>query len=426
MAATVGTSLAADLVMGHDQTESALSNLSGAGNAGFAELAPLAAAWAWLDALAPRTMTETTPLEAAHGRVLAADVRFSSAPARAPRAGMNGYAVCAAACVGASTYNPLSLALLPPGTEILSEAASCCPIACGWALPAGADAVLPPDAAQADGAGRLEILDAVPRGAGVEELPPTLDLSAGRRLRPQDLGCLAAFGAVSIAVLRRPRVALLVPGAKSGPDALTPMLHALLARDGAVVAAIPRAPGNEATPLAALSASALDDCDLVLLAGRAGFGIDDVASAQVQAAGGTMALHGLALRPGGSAGLASLPRRGSTLPLMLLPGDPFGCLAAYDLLAGRLVRRFAAITPALPYPVASFPLARKIVSGLGSTDLVAVRLVDGQAEPLADAGLVGAALADGFVLVAEGSEGYPAGARVPIYLYGSAMQGRVE
>jgi molybdopterin molybdotransferase len=221
-------------------------------------------------------------------------------------------------------------------------------------------------------------------------------------------------------VRRAPRVALLVPGPKSGPDVLTPMLHALLARDGAVVAAIPLTAGDEAALGAALHTPALEDCDLVVLAGRAGVGFDDVAPAQVQGAGGSIALHGLALRPGGSAGLANLPRRGGTLPLLLLPGDPFGCLAAYDLLAARLVRRFAGLTPALPYPVASFPLARKIVSGLGSTDVVAVRLADGKAEPLPAAGLVGASLADGFVLVAEGSEGYPVGASVPIYLYGSA------
>lgn len=408
--------------MGHDQTQSALSNLPGAGNPGLAEPAPLATAWAWLDVLAPRTIAETLPLEAAHGRVLAEEVTLDPAACPARRAAMNGYAVRAVACVGASPYNPLCLDLLPPGTPILPEAAGC-PIACGWALPVGADAVLPLDAAQADEVGRLEILDAVPHGAGIEDPPATLSLPAGRRLRPQDLGCLTAAGLGSIAVLPRPRVAVLVPGPKSGPDMLTPMLHALLARDGAVVAPMPRAAGDQAALRAALSTPALDECDVAVLAGRAGAGIDDIAPAAVQAAGGSMALLGLALRPGGSAGLASLPRRRGMLPLLLLPGDPAGCLAAYDLVAARLVRRFAGITPALPYPVASFPLARKIVSGLGSTDLVSVRLADGRAEPLADAGLVGTSLADGFVLVAEGSEGYPAGATVSVHLYGPAMQG---
>ena len=190
MAATVGASLAADMVMGNDQTPSALSNVPGAGNA---EPAPLAAACAWLDALAPRTMTETLELDAAHGRVLSGEVTLDPAAAFVRRATINGYAVRAADCVGASPYNPLSLALLAPGTERLPENAGC-PIASGWGLPVGADTVLPLDAAQADGAGRLEVLDAAPRGAGIEDLAPALSLPAGRRLRPQDLGCLAAAG----------------------------------------------------------------------------------------------------------------------------------------------------------------------------------------------------------------------------------------
>lgn len=408
--------------MGHDQTPSALSNRADPDNPEFAEPAPLATAWAWLDALAPRATTETLPLKATCGRVLSENVALEPAVSAGPRAAMNGYAVHAAACVGATPYNPLSLALLPAGTGILPEAAGC-PIASGWALPVGADAVLPLDAAQADGTGQLEVLEAVPRGAGIEDPAPALFLPAGRRLRPQDLGCLVAAGVDSIAVRRPPRVAVLVPGAKSGPDVLTPMLHTLLARDGAIVAAISLVAGDQSALSVALRAPALDGCDLALLAGRAGVGMDDVVPAQVQAAGGNIAHHGLALRPGGSARLASLPRPAGALPLLLLPGDPFGCLVAYDLLAARLVRRFAGLTPALPYPVASFPLARKIVSGLGSADLVAVRLTDGRAEPLADAGLVGAALADGFVLVPEGSEGYPAGTSVPIYLYGPVKQG---
>ena len=70
--------------MGHDQTTSALSNVPGAGNPGSAEPAPLATAWAWLDALAPRAMREMLRLEAAHGRVLAEKVLGDKALAADP------------------------------------------------------------------------------------------------------------------------------------------------------------------------------------------------------------------------------------------------------------------------------------------------------------------------------------------------------
>src|SRR5687768_17775370 len=49
-------------------------------------------------------------------------------------------------------------------------------------------------------------------------------------------------------------------------------------------------------------------------------------------------------------------------------GNPVSCLCAYDLLASRVVRRFAGLPPDPPYPVRVLPLARKIVSALGRVD----------------------------------------------------------
>ena len=102
--------------MGHDQTPSVLSNT------GFGELAPVAAAWAWLDSLPAPAAAETLPLEAAWGRLLANDVSLDPPAPHPPRTATNGYAVHAAACAGASPYNPLLLALLPPGTGVLPDA----------------------------------------------------------------------------------------------------------------------------------------------------------------------------------------------------------------------------------------------------------------------------------------------------------------
>jgi molybdopterin molybdotransferase len=112
---------------------------------------------------------------------------------------------------------------------------------------------------------------------------------------------------------------------------------------------------------------------------------------------------------------------------MLLPGDPFACLVAYDMLAARLMRRFAGGDTALPYRVAEFELARKIVSGIGLAEIVPVRLAGNRVEPIgADAGLAGVVQADGFVLVAEASEGHPAGARVRVHLYDTRLTGAAE
>jgi len=394
---------------------------------GFSDRAEVSAAWAWLDRQSAASEAEVVRAAEATGRVLADTVLASGDLPDRPRSGENGYAVRAAECDGASAYNPLVLALSEPGIDDLAFA-SASPVATGWMLPAGADAVLPFEAAQSGDGRMLEVLAPVAPGTGIEswrhEPPAGSTLLAGwHRLRPQDVCCLAAMGFESVSVLRRPRVALVVPGAKSGPDALTPLLRALLARDEAAVEQIPVDGADELALATALTSPGIEDCNLVLLAGRSGAGLDDTAPLAVNAAGGALALHGLALRPGGTTGLGTLPRgRGheaaDCIPLMLLPGEPFACLVAYDMLAARLVRRLAGAGTALPYPVAEFELARKIVSGIGMVEIVPVRLVGKQILPIgADAGLAGVVQADGFVVVAGTSEGYAAGARVRVHLY---------
>jgi len=162
-------------------------------------------------------------------------------------------------------------------------------------------------------------------------------------------------------------------------------------------------------------ALAVPGADLVIATGRTGAGEDDVAPL-VLAEAGRLALHGLALRPGGSAGMGLV--RG--LPVLLLPGDPLACLCAYELLAGRLVRRLGGQDPALPHAALRVELTRKLSSAVGCAEVFQVRLLAGRAEPLGLAesgGLPAASGADGFVVVPGALEGYPEGAQVTVHAY---------
>jgi molybdopterin molybdotransferase len=353
------------------------------------ERATLAQAWGWIDAQPAAPIAEDVSLAEAAGRLLAAPVISPIDWPPAARAVIDGYAVRAADCDGASDYNPLTPAAAP--------------IAAGWPMPPNTDAVLPPEAAQPTSRG-LEVFAPVARGAGI--LPAggawtagTLQLPDRRRLRPPDLACLALIGLTSIAVLRRPRIALAVPGPKSGHDALTPLVRALLARDGI-----------HAEPIR-LDALANLDADALLIAGRSGDGPDDDAATILRDAGGRLAVRGVALRPGDSVSLGQLGR----IPVVLLPGDPAACLSAYDMVAARLLRRLAGADPAPPHAVMDCRLDRKIASPIGLTDIVPVRVRDGRAVPLPTP--IGA---DGFIVIADSSEGAPAGARVTVYLYGAS------
>ncbi len=190
------------------------------------------------------------------------------------------------------------------------------------------------------------------------------------------------------------------------------MLLALLARDGAHIEEVPLEGDSEQALRTALG----DPCrGLTLIAGRSGAGPDDVMAAALMGCGGCLAFHGLALQPGGSAGLGTL----SGQPVILLPGEPFACLAAYDVLAARLIRRLAGLR-ATPYAVARFSLGRKIVSGIGLAEIVPVMIAGTLAHPVSTELGLAALRADGFVTVAEASEGHPAGTTVPVSLYGPA------
>lgn len=388
--------------------------------AGFAHRVPLRRTLAWVDTRTTVLAPETVPLESAVGRVSSAPVVSGVDWPGADCAAVDGYAMRAADSAGAGDYNPLSIALveawsaraLPPGAAAL--------VAAGMPLPAGADAVLASDAAQRSGVRTLDVLAPVAQGAGVDrrgsELRAGAEIVAGlARLRSQDVALLVLTRVACVAVVRRPRVCLVVPGPKTaGQDALTPMLRALVARDGGTAeTAAPADAGR--TALAQAMARAAAGADLVLVAGRTGVGADDEAPLAVAEAGGSLEVHGIAMRPGGSVGLGMI----GAVPVLLLPGAPLACLAAYDVLAARAVRRMGGLQP-LPYAAVDAVLDRKIVSAVGFTDLVRVQLAEGRATPLASAesgGLASAVRADGFVIVSEASEGHAPGSTVRVHLY---------
>jgi molybdopterin molybdotransferase len=107
--------------------------------------------------------------------------------------------------------------------------------------------------------------------------------------------------------------------------------------------------------------------------------------------------------------------------VVLLPGDPLECLCAYEMLAGRMIRRLAGRPPELPYAVVEAVVGRKIVSMIGVVDVCRVRLEDGKVEAIGTAesgGLASAVRADGFVVIPAPLEGYAPGSRIRVYLYG--------
>src|SRR5688572_21942337 len=410
---------------------------------GFARRHTVAAALEWLDSQLKSLEAETVPLGVASGRVLASAVTSDVDVPGFDRSTMDGYAVVAAGTDGAGAYNRVSLTVIGdsmPGRPFdgslrTGEAVR---VMTGAPIPRGADAVLPAEF--------VELFDGPPEGghyegghyvvSATESVSPgknvgrvgediargTTILEGGRVLRPQDLGVLSSVGHGQVTVVRRPRVRLVVTGnellpAGSRPegvhiaDANGPMLAALIERDGGVV----EFPGLVRDDPQAILDALRADADVIIVSGGSSVGVEDLAPTLV-AEDGELAVHGIAMRPSSPTGLGRIGHR----LVFLLPGNPVSSLCAYDFFAGRAVRALGGRTTTWPYRSMRATLTRKISSPIGRLDYARVRLENGRVEPLAVAGasvLSSTTRADGFVIVGDDSEGFPAGAEVEVWLY---------
>ncbi len=389
------------------------------------ELLPVPQARALIAAAMPESGSENLAVGDAAGRVLAEPCVAGRDLPLFDRAALDGYAVRATDTAGAGDYTPMTLVLRQTSDRTALSPGSAAAVTRGQPLPDGADAVLPFEAASPSGAEAIEVLAQAAPGAGIERRGSELAagspaLARGRRLRPQDVALLTALGETRVRVLRRLRVGLIVPGPKAGEaDALTPMLRALLARDGAIVEEF-RPALLECRAVTGAIARGAATSDVLLVAGGSGAGADDKAASAIANAGGVRAFHGVAIHPGESAGLWRM----GEVPVLLLPGAPLACLVTYDVTAAPPLRQEAGLGPDDAYAAVDARLDRKIVSGIGSTEIVRVMLSSGRATPLGMAGLASVAHADGFVLVPASREGYPAGASVRVHLYDASREGQ--
>jgi molybdopterin molybdotransferase len=392
--------------------------------------------WAWIAREVQPLGAEFVTLSEGCGRILAHDLVATEPVPPFDRAAMDGYALRADETVGASSYTPAVFRCVGrsrPGQAcaISVGQSQTVAVATGAPLPWGTDAVVPFEATRLEGEAVL-VCEAVPQGRHVsrrgEDLAPaSLVLPAGRLLRPQDLGVLSAVAAASVAVIRRPRVVLLVtgnellpPGTPARdfqiPDMISVMIAALVARDGGSCRVVGPLPDTTSRIRQAVL-EVQDRADLLLVSGGSSAGPEDHVPGIIAELGRLIA-HGVALRPASPTGLG-LIRQGE-LPVVLLPGNPVSCLCAYDFFAGPIVRRLGGRPLTWPYRRVRLPLARKLTSSVGRVDYARVRIRDGQVEPVSTGGasiLSSVSRADGFVVVSADQEGVPAGDSVVVWCF---------
>jgi putative molybdopterin biosynthesis protein len=156
--------------------------------------------------------------------------------------------------------------------------------------------------------------------------------------------------------------------------------------------------------------------DLVIVIAGSSAGRDDHTAAVV-AEVGTLAVHGVAVRPGHPVVLGVA----DATPVLGAPGYPVSASLTFDIFAAPLLARLEGAPPP-ESPVAQARLARKLASTMGMDDWVRVRLgrVGGQlvATPLPrGAGVLTSLVrADGLLVVPAELEGHHAGEEVSVRL----------
>jgi molybdopterin molybdotransferase len=346
-----------------------------------------------LEGLAP-VAPISLPLAQARGCVLAEPPQLPAYPTH-DVADTDGWALRAGDIVGASSYSPIPLAHQPRWVET------------GDRIPDGCDCVLEAEALDCNGALIEVVAEAAPgqglRRAGSDIGGPATTLQAGVPLGPESLLIARATGYETLQV-RRPHVRLVNIPAASAAAALIAEKAELA---GAHVTA-PDSPSRDAASLSAMLNGAT--CDLLLTVGGTGRGRGDAAVAALQECGKVLA-HGVALRPGKTAAIATV----AGVRAIALPGSPDQALAGYVALVGPALDR---LTGRPPRPKRRLPLGRKIASLLGVAELALLVEEQGAWVPLAtgDVSLQAIARADAWLLVDASSEGFAAGTPVDAYL----------
>jgi molybdopterin molybdotransferase len=385
-----------------------------------------------------RTPAETVPLAAALHRVPAQPVTARHALPGFARSTVDGYAVRAADTYGVSDGLPGYLevtgaVLMGAEPDVTVGPGTAASMPTGGVLPAGADAVVMIEYTAEAMPGTIEVVRPVAPGDGVvradEDAAPGAELApAGRPLRAQDLGMLAAAGVTEVAVHRRPRVTVLSTGDEVVPPDTTALRPGQV-RDSSAVALsglVADAGGepvqggivpDDAAALESALRAALGSSDLIVISAGSSVGARDETAGVVRGLGPPgIWCHGLAIRPGKPTLLAEC----GDVPIIGLPGNPRSALVIFRLLGAPLVRLVGGCTAAPPEPTVRARLARDLASATGRLDVVQVRVQDGLATPLFGLSALLSVLtaADGFVIVPEEATGLDAGAEVEVTLYG--------
>lgn len=378
---------------------------------------------------------ETVALGDALGRVLREDIAATSDLPAADNSAMDGYAVRAEdvatvparlAVIGdIPAGHPSSLALSPGAAMRIMT---------GAFVPEGADTVVQVELTDG-GMSTVTIDRALLRGTNIRRRGADMRrgdvvLRSGTRIGPAEMAMLAAVQKTTVAVGRRPVVAILSTGDEliDVDGVLEPgkivntnahLLAALVTEAGAVPRVLGIVRDTKEATIAALE-TALES-DFVLSSGGVSVGAYDFVKAALEELGAETKFWRVSMKPGKPVVLSTLRDR----VVFGLPGNPVSCLVSFHLFARPALRRAMGEEGPLFPPMVHARLQGALKGAADRRVYVRVHIVAQNGElhayPLASQGsgsLTSMIGANGLAVVEAGTIGVEGGAVVPVLLIG--------
>jgi molybdopterin molybdotransferase len=296
---------------------------------------------------------EAVPLLAAHGRVLADDLKALRAQPPANVSAMDGYAVRAA-----------DVARVPAKLRLIGEVPAGHPfggsvgpgeaarIFTGGVLPSGADTVVVQENTTREADAVIVTSGAVEgrniRPEGLDFARGATLLTRGRRLTDRDLALAAAMNHASLPVHRGPKVAvlatgdeLIAPGGEPGPGEIVCSngfaTLALARQEGCEVVDLGIVPDRLAETAQGVRRAREIGADILVTSGGASVGDYDLVQQAFAGEGLSLSFWKVALRPG----RPMMHGRLDAMHVLGLPGNPVSSYVCAVLFLVPLIRRLA-------------------------------------------------------------------------------------
>lgn len=302
--------------------------------------------------------TETVPLRAAAGRVLAREVAATRTQPPFDASSMDGYALRRAEVEPDAMFKVVGEAAAGHAFTGHVGPGQCVRIFTGAPVPDGLDFVV----IQEDVTRRGDLITLNRDMDGKDNIRPAGgDFKAGdvmnapRRLGPTDIALLASMNIADVPVTRRPVVAimatgdeLVMPGEAPGPDQIIASnsfgLAAMLEAEGALVRMIPIARDTTASLKTAFGLAR--GADLVVTIGGASVGDHDLVAPVAAELGMQQAFYKVAMRPG----KPLMAGRLGEAAMIGLPGNPVSAMVCGTIFVVPVIRALLGqrATPAQP------------------------------------------------------------------------------